>query len=166
MAVAMLAIGAAALAGDADHDGISDMEETTIYKTDMHLPDTDTDGLNDGLEVEEYFTDPRIADTDGDGFLDGVEAINDSDPTDSDSKPVSQDLDHDGLSNVQEQQQGTDPQRVDTDFDGLNDREEIEHYFTDPKLVDTDGDSYWDGEEVTAGTDPGDPASHPVKAVK
>lgn len=151
---------------DTDNDGLSDMEETTIYRTDMHLRDTDTDGLMDGLEVEEYFTDPRISDTDGDGFLDGVEALHDSDPTDAESIPDAPDLDGDGLSNQLEQQYGTDPQRIDTDFDGVSDKDEIEKYFTDPKLVDTDGDSFWDGEEIQAGTDPGDPASKPAKSLK
>ena len=44
---------------DSDNDGISDLEESTIYKTDMHLKDTDADGLDDGLELDEYFSDPN-----------------------------------------------------------------------------------------------------------
>lgn len=149
---------------DSDRDGLSDLEETTVYKTDMHLKDTDTDGLDDGLELDEYFTDPKVADTDGDGFLDGVEAINNSDPTDSDSVPTAKDLDHDGLSNeIERNKYQTDDQRVDTDFDGLRDNEEILKYFTNPKMVDSDGDSFWDGEEVKASTDPADPTSFPEK---
>ena len=150
---------------DSDGDGISDLEETTIYKTDMHLKDTDTDGLDDGLELDEYFTDPKIADTDGDGFIDGVEAGNNSDPTDSDSIPTAKDLDHDGLSNeIEKNKYQTDAQRVDTDFDGLRDDEEILKHFTNPKMVDSDGDSFWDGEEVKANTDPSDPTSFPEKS--
>ena len=68
---------------DSDNDGISDIEEAKIYKTDSQMADTDADGLADGLEIGEYFSDPLVTDTDGDGFLDGVEVRNGSDPTDS-----------------------------------------------------------------------------------
>ncbi len=36
---------------DSDGDGLTDVEETTIYGTDPHKPDTDGDGYVDGLEV-------------------------------------------------------------------------------------------------------------------
>jgi hypothetical protein len=49
-----------------------------------------------------------------------------------------------------------DPMTVDSDHDGLPDREEI-IYGTDPNNPDTDGDGFTDGEEVAAGTDPLDP---------
>jgi hypothetical protein len=163
LACMLCATTASASSQDSDGDGISDLEETTVYKTDMHLKDTDTDGLEDGMELEEYFTDPKIVDTDGDGFLDGVEVLNNSDPTDADSVPVAKDLDHDGLSNdLENEKYQTDAQRVDTDFDGLRDDAEILKYFTNPTMVDTDGDSFWDGEEVQAGSDPTDPSSIPM----
>jgi hypothetical protein len=147
---------------DSDGDGLTDMEETKIYHTDIHRKDTDSDGLPDGEEIDEYLTDPLVTDTDGDGYLDGVEALNGSDPTDPDSIPKSNDLDKDGISNKEETDTyHTDPQRPDTDFDGLTDAQEVFKYFTNPTMVDTDGDSYWDGEEVRAGTDPQDPFSFP-----
>lgn len=149
---------------DSDLDGLTDLEETTIYKTDMHRKDTDTDGLADGLELDEYFTNPKISDTDGDGFLDGIEALHNSDPTDSDSIPDAKDLDQDGLSNdLEREKYHTDPQRRDTDFDGISDDKEILNYFTNPKMVDSDGDGFWDGEEVEANTDPTDPSNFPQK---
>src|SRR3989339_455626 len=36
---------------DSDSDGLSDIEETLVYKTDPRLPDTDSDGFLDGNEV-------------------------------------------------------------------------------------------------------------------
>jgi len=167
MVIATLVLYASAVCAvdaqlDSDHDGLTDIEETDIYKTDIHRKDTDSDGMPDGLEVEEYLTDPLVTDTDGDGYLDGVEMLNNSDPTDPDSIPKSEDLDKDGIPNKEEiQTYHTDYQRADTDFDGLTDAQEVFKYFTNPLMVDTDGDSYWDGEEVKAGTDPHDPFSYP-----
>ena len=144
---------------DSDGDGLTDIEEARIHRTDPQLSDTDLDGLADGLEVLQYWTLPLLADTDGDGFLDGIEVRLGSDPTDPDSQPDpsnpnSADLDGDGISNSEEQDYGTNPQHVDSDFDGLDDGAEIRKYLTDPTLVDSDGDGVWDGDEVRAGTDP------------
>jgi len=149
---------------DSDGDGLSDIEEATLYRTDSQRADTDADGVNDGDEINIYFTNPLQRDSDGDGYLDGVEVRNHSDPTDGGSVPSAnvKDLDGDGLSNLEEKNSiGSDPQLVDSDFDGLRDNEEVEVYFTNPTSVDTDGDSFWDGEEVKAGTDPSDADSHP-----
>ena len=146
---------------DSDGDGLSDLEEAKIYRTDSQLADTDLDGLSDGLEVEKYWTLPLVADTDSDGFLDGIEVRLGSDPTEEDSQPdpknpKSADLDGDGVSNSDELDLGSNPQHVDSDFDGLDDGAEIRDYFTNPMLVDSDGDGMWDGDEVKAGSDPGD----------
>ena len=59
-----------------------------------------------------------------------------------------------GLSLVGHIATGTDPCRVDTDGDGLSDREEVETTGTDPRERDADGDGVNDGHEVAAGTDP------------
>jgi hypothetical protein len=71
-------------------------------------------------------------------------------------------LDADGVSNADERLHGSDPQRKDTDFDGLTDGEELEKWFTDPVILDTDGDGIWDGDEVAAGSDPSDAESLPT----
>ncbi|MDT8384629.1 MAG: hypothetical protein RRB22_09450 [Gammaproteobacteria bacterium] len=152
---------------DSDGDGLTDLEEARIYKTDSQFADTDTDGLADGLEVNEYWTLPLVADTDGDGYLDGVEVRLGSDPTEAGSRPDPQDpryndLDGDGLTNHEERELGSDPQRVDSDFDGVGDFVEVRRYMTSPTLVDSDGDGAWDGEEVAAGTDPANPDSRPT----
>src|SRR5207248_2748219 len=71
------------------------------------------------------------------------------------------DVDRDGLSNLEEVQLGTDPTKPDTDFDGLNDGEEVVRG-TNPFNPDTDGDGFPDGIEVEAGTNPLDPNSRPT----
>lgn len=100
-----------------------------------------------------------------------------------------EDPDADGLLNLGEFKNRTDPQNADTDGDGLSDGDEVlagtdpndaddpgavldpdtdldgltdsEEGLagTDPANPDTDGDGVSDGDEVTAGTDPLDPAS-------
>ncbi len=58
------------------------------------------------------------------------------------------DDDHDGLTNREEKQLGTDPKNPDTDGDGLRDGDEVLTHKTDPLNKDTDGDGLTDGDEV------------------
>lgn len=64
------------------------------------------------------------------------------------------DSDKDGLSDEEEKSLGTDPNKADTDSDGLFDREEVKVYKTDPQKADTDGDGHSDGDEVKSGYNP------------
>lgn len=64
------------------------------------------------------------------------------------------DSDADRLTDVREIQLGTDPQKNDSDSDGLSDGDEILKYGTNPLNPDTDGDGYQDGSEVSKGYDP------------
>lgn len=64
----------------------------------------------------------------------------------------SEDPDHDGLTNLQEFQLGTDPNNPDTDGDGLTDGQEVLIYHTNPLLFSTDGSGIPDGIEVQTGT--------------
>ncbi len=64
------------------------------------------------------------------------------------------DTDGDGLTNAEERELGTDINLVDTDRDGLSDREEVEKKKTDPCSADTDGDGLDDGIEILAGLNP------------
>jgi hypothetical protein len=63
-----------------------------------------------------------------------------------------EDPDHDGLTNLQEFQNGTDPHNPDTDGDGLTDGQEVLLYHTSPVLLSTDGSGIPDGIEVQTGT--------------
>ncbi|TFG02924.1 MAG: trypsin-like serine protease [Promethearchaeota archaeon] len=58
------------------------------------------------------------------------------------------DLDGDGLTNMEEINLGTDMYNPDSDFDNLNDGDEVNLYGTDPLNSDTDGDSLSDAEEI------------------
>jgi hypothetical protein len=64
------------------------------------------------------------------------------------------DSDLDGLTNDEEKKLGTDPEKSDTDNDGLLDKDEINIYKTDPLKADTDGDGKTDGFEARHRTDP------------
>src|SRR5690606_32942007 len=64
------------------------------------------------------------------------------------------DRDGDGLLDIIELSIGTDPDRVDTDGDGLSDWQEYTEHGTDPLNPDTDGDGIPDFVEVVSGSDP------------
>src|SRR5215471_5382226 len=75
----------------------------------------------------------------------------------TDPSVAGQDPDHDGLTNLEEFQQGTDPNNPDTDGDGVSDGDEVHKYHTDPLNPDTDGDGLSDGDEIRLGTNPLNP---------
>jgi len=58
------------------------------------------------------------------------------------------DKDGDGLTNAEERQLGTDPNKADSDGDGLRDGEEVRTYRTDPLAKDSDGDDLTDYDEI------------------
>lgn len=64
------------------------------------------------------------------------------------------DSDKDALSDVREQEAGTDPKNPDTDGDGIDDGREVFFFNTDPKNPDTDGDGFTDLDEIKNGNDP------------
>lgn len=92
------------------------------------------------------------ADSDGDGIPDEWEVARGLNP--NNALDAQEDPDHDGLTSLKEYHLGTDPQKRDTDADGLSDGDEVNVYHTNPLLRDTDGDGIGDGLEVQAGTDP------------
>jgi len=69
-------------------------------------------------------------------------------------EPEKIDTDSDGLYDYEEAQKGTDADKKDTDGDGLSDYEEVRTWKTDPVNADTDGDGKSDGEEADEGYDP------------
>lgn len=121
---------------DQDGDGLSDETELRLG-TDPNNPDTDGDGASDLDEVN-LGTDPLVPNP---GLLDR-QAPQPEEPLDDPvsralrgdaeegaeppAPPVSPDTDGDGLTDLQEQQLGTDPNNPDTDGDGFNDGDEVQ----------------------------------------
>ncbi|MCK5413441.1 MAG: hypothetical protein KAI57_03635 [Candidatus Pacebacteria bacterium] len=64
------------------------------------------------------------------------------------------DTDNDGLTNREERDLGTDINKIDTDSDGLTDFEEAMKYKTNPLKNDSDNDGYSDGQEIEGGYNP------------
>lgn len=125
---------------DPDDDGLTMIQE---YENGTHpcKYDSDNDGLDDGLEIS-IGTDPLNWDSDGELLPDGSylsgDLLSDSfeyyaglNPLSKDSdgdgiEDTLDDLDGDGLNNLDELIHGTDPTESDSDTDGINDRDEVE----------------------------------------
>ena len=137
------------LQADPDGDGLEDDQEIA-RGTDPFDADTDNDGLTDGAEVWIHSTNPLLADSDADGMPDKWEV---DFGTDANLANADEDPDGDGLTNIQEYGQGTEPLDSDTDDDGLDDGLEISHG-ADPLVPDSDADGLPDGWEVAYGFDP------------
>ena len=138
---------------DADNDGLTDTQETTLG-TNRFDPDTDGDGERDGAEVGGNVNAPL--DSDGDGIIDALESsvadadndgvANESDPANanpcvpnaSHAACLAYDSDGDGLTNAQEDAAGTNRNLADTDGDGANDNTEVGGNANAP--IDSDGD--------------------------
>lgn len=67
---------------------------------------------------------------------------------------TTQDLDHDGLTNLEEVRAGTSLEDADSDHDNLTDYQEVTVYHTNPLQPDTDRDGFSDGHEVSTGNNP------------
>ncbi|HWB03160.1 MAG TPA: hypothetical protein VG796_09065 [Verrucomicrobiales bacterium] len=128
--------------------------ESTTLAIRLDKATVTTPGLNDpnpilnALTLEENFAG---ANTDPDSLPDSWEMryfnnLNQGDNGDPDA---------DGLSNVQELLNDSNPNAADTDGDGFKDGDEISTYHTNPRVADSDRDGLSDGAEVlTHGTDP------------
>ncbi len=103
------------------------------------------------LEPDQFLRASEDAtDSDNDNLPDAWEALFFGDT----SATPGDDADNDGLTNLQENEAGTNPTLADTDEDGLTDGDEINNHNSNPAASDTDGDGLNDSDEVAAGTDP------------
>jgi hypothetical protein len=114
---------------DQNANGVNDGVEMRSYNMDPRggggTTDTDGDGLTDVDELTVYGTNPGLPDTDGDGLPDAWEIQNGLNPT----NPADAQLDKDGdlLSNLAEFQRGTSSTNSDSNGDGLMDGWEVAH---------------------------------------
>ena len=113
---------------DTDEDGLSDREEETLYGTDINNVDTDGDGMSDYWEVQNGLDPKDGGDADpleqdpGEADVEDSVVENETNAFPDPNQGPNGDPDNDGLTNQQEYELNTDPQRYDTDNDGLNDR--------------------------------------------
>ncbi len=160
---------------DTDLDGISDLDEQTIYGTNPNEPDTDGDGLTDWQEIM-IGTDPADPDTDNGGQCDGPKGNGcrpGPDPCPLDSSNLcyerlspgdsiwTADSDNDGAKNAVDFcpqdpwdrcDTGNDPD-IDSNADSLPDSWSLRNGIESP-LGDPDNDGLNNREEYQAGTDP------------
>ncbi len=131
--------------------GIAEGRSMLFYGTD---PDADGDGMLD--RFERFFgLDPAVDDSADDNDGDGVSNL---DEFTQGTQPTEADSDGDGLSDGDEATLGTDPRSADTDGDGIEEAREdvnqngqVDTGETDPALADSDGDGYSDAVEYTYG---------------
>ncbi|MDO8584219.1 MAG: hypothetical protein Q7R83_03520 [bacterium] len=75
-------------------------------------------------------------------------------PASAPAADVTLDTDQDGLTDVREEELGTDPTKSDTDGDNVTDGDEVTKFGTNPINPDTDGDGYPDMVEMKNGYNP------------
>jgi|GEM_PF-4586465 len=107
---------------DDDGDGLTSLAEQAA-QTNPLSSDTDGDGVSDGDEINTYNSNPLLADTDNDGMSDAFEVLSNLNPRLA--SDATRDADNDGLSNLEEHQNGLDANNPDSDGDGFLDGEEI-----------------------------------------
>ena len=134
-----------------------DVGNTTTYRLDGLL-----EGMTyyiavtayDVYENESDFSSEVFSETPGDGMLDvwEIEYFGDT------AQEPEADYDRDGLNNLEEYHQETDPTNADTDFDGIPDGWEVTYGFNpldaSDSAMDSDGDGLTNVEEYLGGTDP------------
>jgi hypothetical protein len=137
---------------------LTGLNDTTTYYFRVGSTDASGNGPTTSNEVS-FSTDNGVDDPDGDIDGDGMpNAWEDTYGLDlNDSSDAYQDADWDGLTNLQEYQNNTNPNNSDTDGDEMTDKWEVDNGL-DPRLDDAsedpDGDGYSNLEEYNARTLP------------
>ena len=127
------------------------------------LADADSDGLPRWWEEDNHLSDANAADATTDAEGDGRTALQEYNGGVSSTNPNKFDTDGDGLSDGVEFALGTNPNQADTDGDGLTDGEEVNSVpASNPLLVDGDGDGAPDSLERRVGTLPSNATSTPT----
>lgn len=126
------------------------------------LADNDNDRLPATWEVDNHLSDSNAADAASDRDGDGLTALQEYNQGVNSTDPNRWDTDGDGLSDGQERALGTDPLSPDTDKDGISDGDEVNGSpSSSPLLADTDGDGAWDILERRMGTSPTNASQKP-----
>ncbi len=144
---------------DSDFDGLPDLVERDV-RSNPNREDTDRDGLSDFDEFGRFEDYAGLASIYAGFDLDGSTSARygtklDDDDTDQDSCDDYFETTTGGhilLRGGELREFFTNPLEEDTDFDGIDDCDELG--YSDPTDPDTDDDGRFDGAEQTAGTDP------------
>lgn len=131
-----------------------------VFQIGIDPTDSDGDSIPDAYE-QIFFPDDLTqlgsGDFDSDGIDDVDEFLNRTDPTESDS-------DGDGLDDGEEETRGTNPLNPDSDGDTLSDGDEVNGvggFVSDPLQADSDGDGFNDAVEILNGSNPNQAGSIP-----
>ena len=121
-------IGTNPLDSDTDDDGILDGQDNCPKISNQNQADKDKDGAGDACDSVDNSVPPPPADTDGDGVPNGrdnCKTVANASQADNDKDGIGDacdaDDDNDGVSDVDEGKNGTDPKNSDTDQDGTKD---------------------------------------------
>lgn len=127
------------------------------------LADADGDGLPRWWEEDNRLSDNNATDAASDRDGDGLTALQEYNGGVNATDPNKYDTDGDGLSDGEELALGTNPNNPDTDGDSIFDGDEVHGWPpSNPQLVDSDGDGAPDSLERRVGSDPLAAASVPT----
>ena len=119
------------------------------------LADADADGLPRWWEEDNNLSDVNVADAASDKDGDGRTALQEYNGGNNSSNPNRADTDGDGLNDGAEFVVGTNPNKTDTDGDSISDGDEVNGSpASNPLLVDSDTDGAPDSLERRVGTNP------------